>query len=118
MIDSKIEDFLEKYRTTSRWTSSYAASIAYFKRTNNTLYNRLQEYDVQSGLASSMLQYRSQLDPSHDKHYASTITFNAPWAGAYIDVEEDGWGYQKKFDGDNVLYGARIKGEFALTRLQ
>ena len=90
---NKIEEFLEKHQDNPAGRRFKAIIIAYLKRgDNNTLADRLEGNDVHSGLASSMLQYRSQLDPK-SRQTLRRRHYSTPWAGAYIDVE-DNWGSQ------------------------
>ena len=115
--NTKIETFLKKHCSEpeqGRRAIRLLSRIS--KLDNDTLVDRLQNHDVQSGLASSMLQYRTQLDETHDNHYTGEITFNAPWAGAYITVKEDNWGADTLFVGDNALSHATVEGTHALLR--
>jgi hypothetical protein len=62
------------------------------------------------GLATSILHERKR-----NGGYNERLSFDAPFAGALITVEEDYWGAHTTFDHPMVLSGAHIKGDFALS---
>ena len=103
------KEWIEQYVTKPVEGRSELIQLAKQSSLSNGELERIVKSDAcgpLQGLATSVLYERKR-----NGEYTEPVSFNAPYAGVYITVEEDNWGENKEFSGDKVFAYANMVGD-------